>query len=29
MAENSGISLKGINEKLSEYQVQGLEGMAV
>ncbi|MHC1687803.1 MAG: hypothetical protein AB9879_08855 [Methanothrix sp.] len=29
MAENSGISLKGINEKLSEYQVQGLEGIRI
>lgn len=29
MVQNSGISLKGINEKLSEYQVQGLEGIRI
>lgn len=29
MAENSRVTLKGINEKLSEYQVQGLEGISV
>jgi acetyl-CoA decarbonylase/synthase, CODH/ACS complex subunit delta len=29
MAENSGVTLKGINEKPSEYQVQGLEGISI
>lgn len=29
MAENSSISLKGINEMLSEYQVQGFDGMTI
>jgi acetyl-CoA decarbonylase/synthase, CODH/ACS complex subunit delta len=29
MAENNGITLKGINEKLSEFQVQGLEGISI
>ena len=29
MAENNGVTLKGINEKLSEYHVQGLEGISI
>jgi acetyl-CoA decarbonylase/synthase, CODH/ACS complex subunit delta len=29
MAENNGVTLKGINEMLSEYQVQGLEGISI
>lgn len=29
MAEKNGITLKGINEKLSEYQVQSLEGISI
>ena len=29
MAENNGVTLEGINEKLSEYHVQGLEGISI
>ena len=29
MAENNRVTLKGINEMLSEYQVQGLEGISI
>jgi hypothetical protein len=29
MAENNGVTLKNMNEMLSEYHVQGLDGISI